>query len=573
MLLPKRQTYQNPLMGDLYPIPDAPDTLLSTKASDKAEEESALDFNAIVRRILDGEPLFEPTDTGNLLQDNAENVLRMAGNVPSSAVNLLRSLGQFGKMAAFGPGDELQRQLFNTADTEEAQKLRALGSAVTSREGLGQLGQAFMQSLSPSQVVRDPLGGFANAAAVLSGGAAAMGQLPGKAAPLLQNIGKAAGAADPAVAIPNVLGKGAGKAVDMAARATEGPVGGLVPELFGVSTGIQGGPLRRLRQAGFEGGDAAKQAKMYISEQKKGDVLASETIQELQQVKRQLQADYDQGLREIDAQNIVLDISDIKKDVADAMQRYEATPLRAEIEGVRIGTVSPAQRTEVLNAVEAITQAPDKIDAISLDTIKRQLDDFTTESTEGGALVGKLRDRVRDKLDIERYNEITSNYEEFMKDVKTIQQGVGVNISKPNLKTARTGLESALRENRDVEYEAAQLIEKYTKTPVTARIAGFNASQAMPKELGGRTLVAGSLITNPSLYAAGFDWALPLLGLQLTGASPKIVGRAMMSLGANQRRISDANKLISDLKKALDARGISQEGLSVGAALERLQNN
>lgn len=533
---------------------------------------------AVGKQTTTASPGATPTGTSDpsLLEQNIANVGRQVENIPESGATFLSDLATLGDALVFGPGELAQHHLLGTAKGSGGEALENIGGlargffpGATAEQH--EAAKAFGPSLIPTPTgsVEDPVGEMAKATGILAPlGAAAGAAVGGRAGAAARNVSRVAASSDPAI----LTARGA--------QAVGGKTRDALTQALGSTTDIGAGNLGALRRAGGAGGRREAAAREFLTEEKTGVDLVQQPHEALRQRAAEMGRQHEAFLRDNGLDQIQIDITDLRDDITRALEEVQQAPLAGEVEGVRLGTVASAQQGDVQRALAAVQDAGDRLTALELDTLKRQLDDFTTDSTMGGVIVGRVADRVRSKLDenVPGYTEQMGEYRDFLVQREQIARRTGLNAGKRpealNERTALAGLSRALDENRDFEALGLGQIEAETGLPLTEQVAGFRASQGLSPSRVGRNAVGGTLIGGGAIgggaIGALFDPVVggAIGGLALLSASPRTVGRMMIQAGKRGdevQRITDAVTLLQHQARQM---GLPPD-ITIAQALQR----
>lgn len=168
--------------------------------------------------------------------------------------------------------------------------------------------------------------------------------------------------------------------------------------------------------------------------------------------------------------------------------------------------------------------------ALGLDILKRQLDDFYSDSSQARGFVAQMRNVVKDTIVkfVPEYGEMTKGYADASRLIKDIEsnlmlrkEGMSGRITADQ--TLRR-LTSAMRENFDLRRDLLNTLGTESGKNIAGEVAGFAMSPAIPRGLIGK-LGAGSAI-----YALS-----PKFWPLLAASSPRIAGEFLKLFGSLQK--------------------------------------
>lgn len=178
--------------------------------------------------------------------------------------------------------------------------------------------------------------------------------------------------------------------------------------------------------------------------------------------------------------------------------------------------------------------------ATGLDTLKRQLDDFYSESSNARAFVASLRNTVKDTLvkEVPEYSAMMKDYSEATKLIKDMESGLmlrkqGMSGRIVADQTLRR-LMSAMRDNFQLRKELLDVLGKEGGTDLSGQVAGYTMSGYMPTGLAGLP---------PSILgsAAALKYLNPKFLPLMAASSPRVMGEFLRMLGKGVRQMPGAS--------------------------------
>jgi hypothetical protein len=194
---------------------------------------------------------------------------------------------------------------------------------------------------------------------------------------------------------------------------------------------------------------------------------------------------------------------------------------------------------EIVTMVRGWGSKPNDNTPIMLDTLKRRLDDFYSDSNNARAFVADLRNTVKKTITdkVPQYADMTKKYGEATSLIKSIDKSLMLGKDKTADQVLRR-LSSSMRDNFEMRRELVQVLGTKGGKDLSGMIAGYNMSPAMPKGLIA-PLTAGGVglasYINPSFA--------PLLAT----ASPRVVGEFLNVFG---KGLKEAKLLAPYMKPA-----------------------
>lgn len=179
---------------------------------------------------------------------------------------------------------------------------------------------------------------------------------------------------------------------------------------------------------------------------------------------------------------------------------------------------------------------------IGLDTLKRQLGDFYSDSGQARAFVQAIKGKVTDILnkEVPGYKDMTSKYataSDLLDDIKSAT-GAG---SKAKADTIFTKLTTAMKGDKEFRLAVLKEMENAGEPALMDKIAGVNMRSFVPKGLVGRGI---DVITAYQILQGAFSAKfLPML----LATSPRIVGEFVRALGYSATKSAQILKAVNNL--------------------------
>lgn len=322
--------------------------------------------------------------------------------------------------------------------------------------------------------------------------------------------------------------------------------GSVGSQILGMSTGTGASSIK----TAFEGTPEFTQAM-------RGKITADEVVQDVHDavstIKQNRAAQYQEALAKIGEDTKTHDISPVVKSVNDSLQRFN---IKVKEDGtLDFSRSSIAQngsaRADVQGVYDTVkdwgSQKGDRT-GVGLDTLKRQLGDFYTDSGQARAFVQGVKASVQDILykEVPGYQEMTRNYQNvgnLLDDIKSAT-GAGGNAKAD---TVFTKLTTAMKADKEFRLEVLKQIEATPgSSKLMDKIAGINMSSAIPRGLIGRGVDIGSAF---SLLLGHFN---PSFIPALLSTSPRIVGEFVRGMGLGAQKAADISNAIQKLAPVAD---------------------
>lgn len=469
------------------------------------------------------EPSLSSEATSTAVPSWSEVPGQALANVPSSAVNLVKSIAQpiihpietasslykIGKGAVSKAAGALGAEQLPTEKASNEAALNAVGQFFADRYG-------GLDALKKTMAT-DPVGFLADAAAILTGGEGVLARVPGVVGKTAEIAGTVGRTIDPITQ--------AGRVVDTAARG----VGAAASLPLSLTTGVAPRNILTAGRAGMEGNPA-------FVEHMRGNADVNQPVEMADSALRQIAQDraaaYQAGMTGVKADKTVLDFSPINKSVLDARNIVE-------FHGV-------TKNREALGTYEAIKALVDQWQqqpyqlvagkpvwphrtAEGLDELKQAVGEVRT-LTKFGTLSRKVADDIYNSIKAQitrqapEYAKTMSGYAEASDKLKELRKTFSLSESATT-DTALKKLHSILRNNVNTNYGARvklgeELAKKEPDLPYA--IAGQTMSSVLPRGLATQLLTGAEAVGGGYAAAAGFFH--PAVLAALAAASPRLVG-------------------------------------------------
>ena len=310
-----------------------------------------------------------------------------------------------------------------------------------------------------------------------------------------------------------------------------GAAGKLSKEILGMSTGAGKGAV----EEALKGSKAFKEA---MRGKMSGQEIVENAKSALESIKIQRAANYQQKLAEVTAQQGAIDISPIRQYLGNLMSRYNVQILpNGKIDYSRIA-MGKSGRKDIKEIIDTVAQWGGKQGddtAVGLDILKRQLDDFYSDSSQARAFVASLRNKVHATITdaVPQYGEMTKAYKEATNLIKDI--GSNLMLRKEGMsgrivadQTLRR-LTSAMRENFEMRNELLQVLGKKGGQDLAGQVAGYSMKEWLPRGLIGK--LTGSTIFYFSMLQPKFWPVLMTSSPRVVAEFLNVYGKALKATG------------------------------------------
>lgn len=247
---------------------------------------------------------------------------------------------------------------------------------------------------------------------------------------------------------------------------------------------------------------------------------------------------YQGQLQQIAQQSSPIDIRPVKNEVLDLMNKYnvKVDPATGAIDTSRIA-MGKSGRNDIKDVIAEVSSWGSKQGdntALGLDTLKRRLDDFYSDSSQARQFVAQIRNKVKDTIvyNVPQYETMTKGYTEATKIIKDVEAGLmlrkqGMSGRIVADQTLRR-LMSSMKDNFTLRQDLVNVLGKEGGSDLGAAIAGYAHNSILPVGLAG---------TGPALMGSAALTKLvdPSFGALLAASSPRIQGEFLRMWGKGMK--------------------------------------
>lgn len=189
---------------------------------------------------------------------------------------------------------------------------------------------------------------------------------------------------------------------------------------------------------------------------------------------------------------------------------------------------------DIIDTVQSWGTKEGDLTPLGLDTLKRQLDDFYSDSKNSRAMVADLRNKVKGLIvdRVPEYSDMTKAYEEATKQIGEFEHTLSLG-KKPAIDTTLRKLTQSMRDNFQFRKEILDSLSNMTGENLADMIAGYNMSSWYPQGGFGK-LTAGGTGVATLTHAVS-----PAYLTMLAAASPRIVGESLRGLGLTTKGVQN----------------------------------
>lgn len=198
---------------------------------------------------------------------------------------------------------------------------------------------------------------------------------------------------------------------------------------------------------------------------------------------------------------------------------------------------------EIFNRIKSHGTQIGDLTPLGLDTLKRFLDDFYSESKNSRALVASLRKKTTNLLEKEvpQYKRLTKDYAQVTKLTDEIEKALSLG-KKASADTAIRKLSSTMRENFEFRKSLLDELDRVADIDLKGAISGVASQSWTPKGLVGK-LAGGA--TSLNVLFGGLGKIDPAIALTLAASSPRAVSEFLNIFGKSIRTAQKQGKFVA----------------------------
>lgn len=385
-------------------------------------------------------------------------------------------------------------------------------------------------------IENDPVGFLLDVASVLSAGGAAVGKV-GEVSKLskIAKVGEVTNAVGNAIDPFSIAGRLANGGIKIA--------GDVAAEGLGFTTGAGGKVIREAFR-----NPTPEFTKALRGTTREEDILNS-TRDALDTIRENRRNAYRSQLENVQLQQMDLNIDSINTTFNNKLKEFGVKTVVDENgiptldfnrSALRSDTAARQDLLLIKSMLDDWGSMPGDRTPYMVDTLKKNLDDFYSDSSNARAIVAETRKAARETLNpVPGYTEMVADYEKATKDIQDIEKTLSLRSTTSN-DTAIKKIMSVLRENQDYRQGVLNKLETLGADPkLQQQVAGVALKQGMP-----RGLVSKVILGAEGLAFYGLNPAVLFL---IPASSPRVVGEFVRVLGLTDIQVQRVTELAKQL--------------------------
>jgi hypothetical protein len=286
----------------------------------------------------------------------------------------------------------------------------------------------------------------------------------------------------------------------------------------------------------------------------RGDITGEEIVENAKQalnvIKDKRATDYQSRLANITNNTTNIDIAPIRQNLKNLLSAYN---VKLNIDPSTGETIVDTSRVAMghkgIKDIEGIIKEIDgwgnqsgDLSAVGLDTLKRRLADFYSDSSQARQFVASMENSVKNTISraVPEYGQMTKGYREATSLIKDIESGLmmrkqGMTGRITADQTLRR-LSSAMRENFEMRRELVDVLGAKSGQDIAGEVAGHAMNPIFPRGFVGK--VAGGS-TGYMVYLHPKLWPV------LAASSPRVMGEFLNVYGNSLRQVSAVEKAVT----------------------------
>ena len=239
--------------------------------------------------------------------------------------------------------------------------------------------------------------------------------------------------------------------------------------------------------------------------------------------------------------SVTLDLTPVRNEMMSQLQSFGAhvTPNGLDLSRVPIANPSERKLFEgIVHDVVTWGSKPGDLTPLGVDTLKRRIGDFYSDSSSARAFVQGIKKSVEKVLNdnVPGYKEMTREYAAASDFIQTIEKNfsLGKNADKGS---AIRKLSTALKQNNEYRKVLTEALGQFTSDDLKGQLAGYHLSQTAPRGLAGVTTGAGIML------AISQGMVHPAFAAELLLTSPRAMGEVLTAMGKTQKLAKAGGKV------------------------------
>ncbi len=277
-----------------------------------------------------------------------------------------------------------------------------------------------------------------------------------------------------------------------------------------------------------------------------GDDIVDNALGALNDVKAMRGAVYKDRLSKI-SKDQDIDATPIRTKLSDLMDQYN---IKIDIDGnidtsrIAMGKSGRKDISEIIDLIKEWGKKPGDNSPVGLDTLKRQLDDFYSDSSQARAFVTSLKNTVKDTIvkSVPEYADMTKGYADATKMIKDFESGLM--LRKQGLtgrivadQTLRR-LTSSMKDNFELRGALVDTLGSTAAKDLSGQIAGYGMRSTLPVGIQG----SGAAIVGEAFLMKYVD---PKYWPVIMASSPRVQGEFLRMFGKAIKTVKPMSKQIS----------------------------
>ena len=264
-----------------------------------------------------------------------------------------------------------------------------------------------------------------------------------------------------------------------------------------------------------------------------GEDVVSNARDALNVLKDQRAASYQKSLKAIGKNGKQVDTKQIAHELSGLMDRYniKIDPSgKIDTSRIAMGKTGRNDIEEIINTVSEWGSKPGDKTAAGLDVLKRQLDDFYSDSSQARGFVASIRGSVKNAISraVPEYGKMTEGYSEATKLIKDVEAGLmmrkqGMSGRIVADQTLRR-LMSSMKDNFALRKELVEILGNKGGQDIAGQVAGHTMRSVVPRGLAG----TGPVLAGQAAYA---HFVNPQFWPVLAASSPRVQGEFLRVFG------------------------------------------
>ncbi len=240
-------------------------------------------------------------------------------------------------------------------------------------------------------------------------------------------------------------------------------------------------------------------------------------------------------------QSVNLDLAPVRQEMMANLQKFGVGVTPNGLDLSRVPIANPSERRLFQGIVHDVMNwgsKPGDLTPLGVDTLKRRIGDFYSESSGARAFVKGMEESVKKVLNdnVPGYKEMTREYAAASDFINTIEKNFSLG-NQADKGTAIRKISYALKQNNEYKKVLTEALGQFTSDDLKGMLAGYHLSKTAPRGLAGVTSGASIML------ALSKGMVHPAFAVDLLVSSPRAMGEVLLAMAKTQKLAKAGGKV------------------------------